>query len=58
MVDPVPGPAAPTVQAVAPNLRRARRVVDQTGRERHEPLNVARPFAHPDTTPPKTEEKP
>lgn len=57
MTEPA-GPAAPAVQAVAPNLRRARRAVDPTGRERHEPLNVARPFAHPDTTPPKTEEKP
>lgn len=60
MADPAApaAPAAPAVQVVAPNLRRARPNVDVTKplRRDNEPLNVARPFAHPAPTPPKENE--
>jgi len=50
--------APPPTQAKAPPPRRARPNVDVTKplRRDNEPLNVARPFAHPAPTPPKENE--
>lgn len=50
-------PAGPATQAVAPANRPQRKTADPTRQARIEPLNVAKPFAHP-AAPQKTEQKP